>query len=80
MTELLVCPDTALFLWFWDFFNHSQSVLENIERLARVDWINKGSFHWNDEFDVPLAKIVTRRGMGFTFNSLRDEELFQLQK
>lgn len=80
MTKILVCPDTGMISWLYDFFKHHTKLLENIKQFARVDWINNGSFIWNDEFDVPLAQMMTRRGMGFTFNTLRDDEFFNLKK
>jgi len=48
--------------------------------LAADDWIMNGTFLWNEKFDVPLAQLMTIRGMGFTFNSLQAEEFFQLEK
>jgi len=80
MTQVIVCKSEQFLEWLEDHFNHSQKLMNNIRRMAAVDWIKNGSFIWNDKFDVPLAQMMTRRGIGFTFNSLQADDFFYLQK
>jgi len=74
-----VCRNLGDHEWYRDY-NLTAKLLQNIKKRAAVDWIRKGSFLWNNQFDVPLAKIMTVRGMGFTFNSYPYKDLFHVKK
>lgn len=77
LTQIIVCRDKKTMEWINDHFNHSMDLMNNVRRLSQVDWIRNGSFLWNERLKVPLAELITKRGMGFTFNAFDYKVIFK---
>lgn len=81
MTQILVCGNQVIYDWLYDFFNLSDHLHDNIRRMAQVDWIKSGSIKLSDGIklvDVELSPILTKRGIGFTFNLFEAQKLLNL--
>lgn len=82
LTQILVCrsKETLLFEWIEDKFNLSNWLMSNIRAHGEYEWIEAGSFKWNDDTEIPLAEVITKRGLGFSFNMQEADKLFKLSK
>lgn len=81
--QYIVCYDEAdgLFTLNSFVFNRSSDFVSYLRKLPQQsDWFDETSGSWNNEDQVNFAQVLTRNGLGYTFNVLEASDMLNLNK
>jgi hypothetical protein len=77
--EHIICFDESYHMLDYLWFNYTKpsdavDILRNLTE--QREWFNRTEVIWNNEENPKFTEIITRNGLGFTFNLIEDSELF----
>jgi hypothetical protein len=83
MVDEFVCYDEPKFGMEMLKFNYTKNsdfikLLKNISSLTQKPWFDQHHAKWNQKKNPPMTEVLTKHGIGFTFNLNADFINFDL--
>lgn len=62
-----------------NYTDHEKYIVGEIRQLSKSEWFKRQTGRFGKMFSAPFAETLTNAGVGFTFNTLNDDELLNTE-
>lgn len=64
----------------YNYKNYEHTIVPTIHKKAQTEWFKNQIADWNTYYSPKFAEILTTRGYGYTFNSLKAQDLLNVDQ